>query len=94
MVSGQRRLQIYMVRRHGAVRGRLSFIKMRFRHCALLLIWRQLFREDCTNKPVAAFHKERRFLHVLRISQYPYLEIDASTIDTLDYLVGEFPPHP
>ncbi|RPD59299.1 hypothetical protein L226DRAFT_104552 [Lentinus tigrinus ALCF2SS1-7] len=50
----------------------------------------ELFREDHPNKPVAAFHKEKRFLNVLRISQYPYLEVDPSTIETLDYLVISF----
>ncbi|KAI0689035.1 hypothetical protein C8T65DRAFT_589082, partial [Cerioporus squamosus] len=50
----------------------------------------ELFREDRRDKPVAAFHKEKRFLHVLRISQYPYLEIDASIIETLDYVVVSF----
>ena len=52
----------------------------------------QLRRDDRPDKPVAAYHKEKRLLHVLRMSQYPYLEVDRdpAVIETLDYVVGEY----
>lgn len=47
-------------------------------------------RDDPSEKPVAAYHKEKRFLHMLRISQYPYLEVDTdpATIEVLDHVFG------
>ena len=53
--------------------------------------WVQLLRDDRPNTPVAAYHKEKRYMRVLRMSQYPYVEVDPdpSTIEGLDYLIGE-----
>ncbi|KAI0806804.1 hypothetical protein C8Q74DRAFT_1189701, partial [Fomes fomentarius] len=52
----------------------------------------ELMRDDPSEKPVAVYHKEKRFLHMLRISQYPYLEVDSdpATIDILDHLFVSF----
>ncbi|KAI0333147.1 hypothetical protein GY45DRAFT_1245302, partial [Cubamyces sp. BRFM 1775] len=50
----------------------------------------ELMRDDAPDKPVAAFYKERRYLHVLRMSQHPYLEIHASVLDCLDYVIVSF----
>ena len=51
----------------------------------------QLIREDYPGRPVAAYHKEKRYLHVLRISQHPYIEIDLTwTEATLDQVVCKF----
>ncbi|KAI0737962.1 hypothetical protein C8Q80DRAFT_1125061 [Daedaleopsis nitida] len=52
----------------------------------------ELVRDDRQEKPVAAYHKEKRYLHVLRMSQHPYLEVDPdpTTIQGLDYLVVSF----
>ena len=51
----------------------------------------QLIREDRPSQPVAAYHKEKRFLRVLRIAQYPYLELDAdATAAVLDQVVREY----
>ncbi|CDO71871.1 hypothetical protein BN946_scf184940.g18 [Trametes cinnabarina] len=50
----------------------------------------QLTRDDEPATPVVAFHKEKRFLHVLRMSQYPHLEIHPSVLDSLDYIVVSF----
>ena len=53
--------------------------------------WVQLLRDDRPDTPVAAYHKEERLLHVLRMSQYPYLEVDRdpTIIESLDYVIGE-----
>ena len=50
-----------------------------------------MLRDDRPHTPVAAYHKEERLLHVLRMSQYPYLEVDRdpTIIESLDYVVGE-----
>ena len=45
-------------------------------------------RDDAPDKPVAAFYKEKRYLHMLRMSQHPYLEIHASVLECLDYVIG------
>ncbi|KAI0373198.1 hypothetical protein BV20DRAFT_938349, partial [Pilatotrama ljubarskyi] len=50
----------------------------------------ELIRDDNFDKPVASFHKERRYLHVLRMSQHPYLEVHASALDSLDYIIVSF----
>lgn len=51
----------------------------------------ELFREDLPdNQPVATYHREKRFAHVLRISEYPYLQIDNLAMDTLDSLILSF----
>ncbi|TBU26089.1 hypothetical protein BD309DRAFT_868996 [Dichomitus squalens] len=52
----------------------------------------ELRRDDRPDRPVASYHKEKRLLHVLRISQYPYLEVDRdpAVIETLDYVVVSF----
>ncbi|KAI0078963.1 hypothetical protein K474DRAFT_1659652 [Panus rudis PR-1116 ss-1] len=58
----------------------------RIRHKTL-----ELFREDMpANQPIATYHKEKRYLYVLRMSQYPYLEIDYDAMDTLDTLIISF----
>ncbi|PIL30695.1 hypothetical protein GSI_07399 [Ganoderma sinense ZZ0214-1] len=51
----------------------------------------ELLRDDRPDKPVAAYHKEERLLHVLRMSQYPYLEVDRdpTIIESLDYVIDE-----
>lgn len=40
------------------------------------------------DKPVAVYHKEKRYAFVLRMSQLPYLEIDPVAMDTLDSLIS------
>ncbi|KAH9918349.1 uncharacterized protein BXZ73DRAFT_105230 [Epithele typhae] len=51
----------------------------------------ELICEDHPAHPIAAYYKEKRFLGVLRISQYPYLEVDpVSTANILDQLVISF----
>ncbi|OBZ75552.1 hypothetical protein A0H81_04869 [Grifola frondosa] len=53
----------------------------------------KLMREDTPDKPVAVYCKQKRFLYVLRMSEHPCLEVDVSTIDVLDHLIGT-PPSP
>ncbi|KAI0648393.1 hypothetical protein C8Q79DRAFT_1008720 [Trametes meyenii] len=50
----------------------------------------ELTRDDAPDKVVGSFHKEKRFLHVLRMSQYPYLQLHASVLESLDYIVTSF----
>ncbi|KAK7688899.1 hypothetical protein QCA50_007590 [Cerrena zonata] len=47
----------------------------------------ELFRED---QPVAWYHRQKRYLGLLRMSQHPYLEIDSMAMDTLDSLIVSF----
>lgn len=48
----------------------------------------QLVREDLPeSQPVAVYHREKRYMHVLRMSKHPYLEITPAAMDTLDSLV-------
>ena len=42
------------------------------------------------DKPVAVYHKEKRHMHVLRMSRHPYLEVDPVALDTLDSLIGMY----
>ncbi|KAI0263743.1 hypothetical protein BC834DRAFT_827063 [Gloeopeniophorella convolvens] len=41
-------------------------------------------------RPLAVYHRHKRFLLVLRIKHLPYLEIQPSVIDTLDSLIVSF----
>ncbi|KAI0823913.1 hypothetical protein BC628DRAFT_1323970 [Trametes gibbosa] len=50
----------------------------------------QLTREDDPDKPLVTFHREKRYLHVLRMSQHPYLEVHPSALESLDYIIGRF----
>ncbi|KAI8999115.1 hypothetical protein BD414DRAFT_407831 [Trametes punicea] len=50
----------------------------------------ELTRDDVPAQPVVTFHKEKRFLHVLRMSQYPYLEMHPSVLESLDYIIVSF----
>lgn len=34
------------------------------------------------------YHQEKRHMAVLRMSEHPYLEVDAAAMDTLDSLIG------
>ncbi|CAL1703249.1 unnamed protein product [Somion occarium] len=47
----------------------------------------ELFRED---QPVAWYHREKRYLGVLRMSKLPCLEVDNMAMDTLDSLIVSF----
>lgn len=48
----------------------------------------QLIRDDLPeNQPVAVYHREKRYMHVLRMSKHPYLEITPAAMDTLDSLI-------
>ena len=53
------------------------------------MICYQLVRLD-TQKTVAAYHREERFLHVLRMSRLPRLEVDRAAMDTLDSLISKY----
>lgn len=60
-------------------------------------IWRankkqlELVREDMPeDKPVAVYHREKRHMSLLRMSQHPYLEVDTAAMDTLDSLIVSF----
>ena len=56
--------------------------------CAFLC---QLVREDMPeDQPVAVYHREKRYMHVLRMSQHPYLMIQPAAMDTLDSLIRKF----
>ena len=44
--------------------------------------------QDSDGKPVAVFHKERRFFLAFRISRRPYLEVQPVVMETLDSLIG------
>ncbi|KAJ3552459.1 hypothetical protein NM688_g4144 [Phlebia brevispora] len=47
-----------------------------------------LVRDDLPeDQPVAVYHREKRYMHVLRMSQHPYLEITSAAMDTLDSLI-------
>ncbi|KZT36341.1 hypothetical protein SISSUDRAFT_1024350 [Sistotremastrum suecicum HHB10207 ss-3] len=50
----------------------------------------QLIRQDEPDKPVATFHRERRYFFVLRMSRQPYLEIQPGCMETLDSLIVSF----
>ncbi|KAH9857533.1 hypothetical protein C2E23DRAFT_279099 [Lenzites betulinus] len=50
----------------------------------------QLTRDDDPDKPLVTFHKEKRYMHVLRMSQHPYLEVHPSALESLDYIVVSF----
>ncbi|KAI0699658.1 hypothetical protein BC835DRAFT_522178 [Cytidiella melzeri] len=51
----------------------------------------ELVREDMPeDKPVAVYHKQKRFAYVLKMSQHPYLEVDPVAMDTLDSLIMSF----
>ena len=53
----------------------------------------QLMKEqDSDGKPVAVFHKQRRFFLVLRTSRRPYLEVQPVVMETLDSLIGDLAP--
>jgi hypothetical protein len=46
-------------------------------------------REDMPeDKPVAVYHRERRYAYMLKMSRHPYLEVDPVAMDTLDSLIG------
>ncbi|THH31870.1 hypothetical protein EUX98_g2315 [Antrodiella citrinella] len=47
----------------------------------------ELLREDMPDRPVATYHRQKRYFYVLRMSQHPYLEVDAAAMDTLDSLI-------
>ncbi|GJE88054.1 hypothetical protein PsYK624_041370 [Phanerochaete sordida] len=60
-------------------------------------IWRankrqlELIREDMPeDEPVAIYHREKRHMTMLRMSQHPYLEVDSAAMDTLDSLIMSF----
>lgn len=60
-------------------------------------VWRvknrqlELVRESTPDgKPVAVFHKHKRYLFVLRMSRLPYIEIESDVLDTLDSLIISF----
>lgn len=48
----------------------------------------QLTRDDDPGKALVSFHRERRYLHVLRMSQHPYLEVHPAALESLDYIIG------
>ncbi|KAI0062034.1 hypothetical protein BV25DRAFT_689489 [Artomyces pyxidatus] len=51
----------------------------------------ELVREAAPDeKPLAVFHRHKRWLFVLRMSRHPYIEIDPSVLDTLDSLIISF----
>ncbi|KAI0628756.1 hypothetical protein C8Q77DRAFT_1067261 [Trametes polyzona] len=50
----------------------------------------ELTREDEPETPLVTFHKEKRYLHVLRMSQHPYLEVHPSALESLDYIIVSF----
>ncbi|KAI0781495.1 hypothetical protein BD413DRAFT_608628 [Trametes elegans] len=50
----------------------------------------ELTRDDAPDRPLVAFYKEKRYLHILRMSQHPYLELHPSVLDSLDYVVISF----
>ncbi|EIN07948.1 hypothetical protein PUNSTDRAFT_135465 [Punctularia strigosozonata HHB-11173 SS5] len=51
----------------------------------------ELLRNDISEyHPLAVYHKHRRFMHVLRVSEHPYLEVDPIALDTLDSLIITF----
>lgn len=93
VVPRERWEAVHLVRRQQAARGACSTAS--WEHPAWGALTRaQLIREDRPSQPVAAYHKEKRFMHLLRISQYPYLEVDkSSTADVLDQLIRECPNH-
>lgn len=39
---------------------------------------------------MAVYHREKRHVGVLRMSQQPYLEIDSCALDTLDSLISSW----
>ncbi|THH04472.1 hypothetical protein EW145_g5497 [Phellinidium pouzarii] len=50
----------------------------------------ELMREqEPDGKPVAIYHRHRRYFLVLRMSQKPYLEVQPSVMETLDSLIGD-----
>lgn len=40
------------------------------------------------DEPVAIYHREKRHMTMLRMSQHPYLEVDSAAMDTLDSLIS------
>ena len=42
------------------------------------------------DQPVAVYYKEKRYAYMLRMSKYPYLEINAAAMDTLDSLISTY----
>lgn len=50
----------------------------------------ELLREDMPERPVATYHRQKRHFYVLRMSQHPYLEVDAAVMDTLDFVILSF----
>ncbi|KAF7799688.1 hypothetical protein EIP86_010930 [Pleurotus ostreatoroseus] len=51
----------------------------------------ELLREDLpADQPVAVYHREKRYMHVLRMSRQPYIEITPAAMDTLDSLILSF----
>ncbi|KAI0792684.1 hypothetical protein C8Q75DRAFT_750891 [Abortiporus biennis] len=51
----------------------------------------ELVRDDLpSDKPVAIYHRQKRYAFVLRMSRHPYLEIDSAALDTLDSLILSF----
>jgi len=60
-------------------------------------IWRvkkglpELIKEDDPEgKPVAVYHKHKRYFFFFRISRQPYLEVQPSVMETLDSLIVSF----
>ncbi|TFY82240.1 hypothetical protein EWM64_g1781 [Hericium alpestre] len=51
----------------------------------------ELVHEDAPEgKPLAVFHRQKRYFFVLRMSRQPFIEIDMSVLDTLDSLIISF----
>ncbi|KAH8114209.1 hypothetical protein DFH11DRAFT_1509353 [Phellopilus nigrolimitatus] len=46
--------------------------------------------QEPDGRPVAVYHKHRRYLYVLKVSRQPYLEVHQSVMETLDSLIVSF----
>ncbi|OCH88240.1 hypothetical protein OBBRIDRAFT_734857 [Obba rivulosa] len=50
-----------------------------------------VLEDEPGSKPLATYHRQKRHLYVLLISQHPYIEVEPDALDTLDSLICAHP---
>ncbi len=91
VVPEQGRTQVHMARKQGAAGGECPCAFVRgdcVGGSSAETEELQLTRDDDPEKALVSFHRERRYLHVLRMSQHPYLEVHPAALESLDYIIG------
>lgn len=46
------------------------------------------------DRPLAVYHRHKRYFFMLKMSRLPYLEVDPSLMETLDTVIGMYRYHP